>query len=172
MFQNNTVDIHQIPTYQNIVLNNLHENYKKVLKVNAVGYIFISIAISIAVYFIFQETQKFIFIGVIMLLFSYIAIAPILALKNKKYAFREYDVIFTKGLFTKSTHIVPYIRLQHVVIKQGWYAKKLGLASLKLYTAANDNVDVTIPGLTLQDAERWKTFLLNRLQELEDDSNE
>jgi len=38
-----------------------------------------------------------------------------------------------------------------------------------LHTAASDNLDVSIPGITLEEAERWKTYVLNRMQELDDE---
>ncbi len=41
-----------------------------------------------------------------------------------------------------------------------------------MYTAANNFSDISIPGLTLEDAERWKSYLMNRIQELNDESEE
>src|SRR5690606_21537303 len=121
--------------------------------------------------FIFNEPEKYYFIGSVLLLSIIIGCFPLITYKKKQYAFRKHDVLYKKGLIFKTTNIVLYIRLQHVVTKQGWYAKRLELAVLGLHTAARDNVDVAIPGLTLEEAERWKSFLLNRLQELEDEAN-
>lgn len=170
MFENNTLELDEIPQYQQVDYTYLHKDYVKILWMNAGITLFTGIVVSVAIYFSFEEVEKFYFIIGILFLLSYIALFPLFAYKKKKYAFRQHDALYTSGLIFKATHIVPYIRLQHVVIKQGWYAKRLGLAVLQLHTAANDNVDVSIPGLTLEDAERWKSFLLNRLQELEDES--
>ncbi|HLV51122.1 MAG TPA: PH domain-containing protein [Flavobacterium sp.] len=170
MFENNTLELNQIPKYEEVTFTNLHKDYVKIVWVNAVIFFLIGIALSVALYFIFEESEKYYFIAGILVLFSFIALFPLLTYKKKKYAFRQHDALYSSGLVFKSTHIIPYIRLQHVVIKQGWYAKRLGLATLQLHTAANDNVDVSIPGLTLEEAERWKSFLLNRLQELDDDA--
>ncbi len=170
MFENDTVELNQIPHYQEVDFNSLHSDYVKILRMNAAITLFVGLAISTALFFVFEDFERFYFIGAVLFVFLNIAIFPLIAYKKKKYAFRQHDAIYSSGLIFKSTHIIPYIRLQHVVIKQGWYAKRLGLAALQLHTAANDNIDVTIPGLTLEDAERWKSYLVNRLQELEDET--
>ena len=169
-FENNTVSLDEIPKYETVDFTNLHPDYVKIVRMNALITILIGIAISAALFFIFDETQKYYSIAGILLLSVIIGCFPLLTYKKKQYAFRQHDALYRKGLLFKSTNIVPYIRLQHVVIKQGWYAKRLGLAVLELHTAANDSVDVAIPGLTLEEAERWKSFLLNRLQELENET--
>ncbi|HLW40746.1 MAG TPA: PH domain-containing protein [Flavobacterium sp.] len=168
MFENNTLDLDQIPQYEEVVFTDLHKDYVKILQMNAAITLLIGVIVSVGLYFIFEETEKYYFIAGILLLSVFIGCFPLITYKKKQYAFRKHDVLYKKGLIFKSTNIVPYIRLQHVVIKQGWYAKRLELAVLELHTAANDRVDVAIPGLTLEEAERWKSFLLNRLQELED----
>ena len=170
MFQNETITLDQIPKYEEIAYTNLHKNYVKIVRMNALIGILFGIAVSVAIFFVFEEFEKYYFIIGFSLLMLLISLFPLLTYKKKKYAFRQHDVLYKKGLIFKTVNIIPYIRLQHVVIKQGWYAKKLGLATLELHTAANDRVDVSIPGLTLEDAERWKSFLLNRLQEIEDEA--
>ena len=170
MFQNETITLEQIPKYEEIAYTNLHKNYVKIVRMNALIGILFGIAVSVAIFFVFEEFEKYYFIIGFSLLMLLMSLFPLLTYKKKKYAFRQHDVLYKKGLLFKTVNIIPYIRLQHVVIKQGWYAKKLGLATLELHTAANDRVDVSIPGLTLEDAERWKSFLLNRLQEIEDEA--
>ena len=169
-FDNTVIDLEQLPQYETIDYTDLHKDYGKIVQMNTLIFILIGIAISVAIYFIFDDVERFYFMAGVIFLSTLIGCFPLLTYKKKKYAFRKHDVLYKKGLIFKSTNIVPYIRLQHVVIKQGWYAKRLGLAVLELHTAANDSVDVAIPGLTLEEAERWKSFLLNRLQELEDES--
>lgn len=170
MFQNETIILEQIPKYEEIACTNLHKNYVKIVRMNALIGILFGIAVSVAIFFVFEEFERYYFIIGFSLLMLLMSLFPLLTYKKKKYAFRQHDVLYKKGLLFKTVNIIPYIRLQHVVIKQGWYAKKLGLATLELHTAANDRVDVSIPGLTLEDAERWKSFLLNRLQEIEDEA--
>lgn len=170
MFQNDTILIDDIPKYQEIETQPLHASYKKIVMLNSLITLLLGVGICIALFFLIDEIEKFYAIVPILLISVLLALFPMLSYKKKKYAFRQHDVIFKKGLIVKNTHISPYIRLQHVVIKQGWYAKKLGLATLVLYTAANNFSDISIPGLTLEEAERWKSFLMNRMEDLNNES--
>lgn len=170
MFENNTIELNQIPKYEEVSFTTLHKDYVKIVRINMFLTFLIGLGVSCVLFFTIDEVEKYYIIGVVLFLTLLLGLFPLFAYKKKKYAFRQHDALYTSGLIFKSTHIIPYIRLQHVVIKQGWYAKRLGLATLQLHTAANDNVDVSIPGLTLEEAERWKSFLLNRLQELDDDA--
>ena len=170
MFENTLVKLNEIPKYQEINFSSLHKSYKKIVVLNSLFTLVLGNGICIAFFFLIDEIEKFYAIVPIIVISALLALFPLLSYKKKKYAFRQHDVLFKKGLIFKSTHISPYIRLQHVVIKQGWYAKKLGLATLVMYTAANNFSDISIPGLTLEEAERWKSFLMNRIQELNDES--
>jgi len=170
MFENTLVELDEIPQYQEITFSGLHNNYKKIVILNSLITLLLGVGICIALFFLIDEIEKLYAIIPILVISALLALFSLLSYKKKKYAFRKHDVLFKKGLIFKSTHISPYIRLQHVVIKQGWYAKKLGLATLVMYTAANNFSDISIPGLTLEEAERWKSFLMNRIQELNDES--
>ena len=170
MFKNDSIALENIPKYEEVSFTALHKDYVKIVRMNMLLTFLIGLSVSCVIFFTIDEVEKYYIIAGILFLTLLLGWFPLVAYKKKKYAFRQHDVLYTSGLIFKSTHIIPYIRLQHVVIKQGWYAKRLGLATLQLHTAANDNVDVSIPGLTLEDAERWKSFLLNRLQELDDDT--
>ncbi len=172
MFENNTVEIDHIPQYQEIEFSNLNNNYKKIVVLNSLITLLLGVGICAVLFFLIDEMEKLYVITPLFLISVLLAVFPLLSYKKKKYAFRKHDVLFKKGLIFKATHISPYIRLQHVVIKQGWYAKKIGLATLVMYTAANNFSDISIPGLTLEDAERWKSYLMNRIQELNDESEE
>lgn len=170
MFENTLVELDKIPQYQEITFSGLHNNYKKIVVLNSLITLLLGVGICIVLFFLIDEIEKLFAIISILVISALLALLPLISYKKKKYAFRKHDVLFKKGLIFKTTHISPYIRLQHVVIKQGWYAKKLGLATLVMYTAANNFSDISIPGLTLEEAERWKFFLMNRIQELNDES--
>ncbi len=51
------------------------------------------------------------------------------------------------GVFTKVTQMVPLSRLQHVDLQRGIIERRLGLATLVLFTAGTNNSVVLIPGL-------------------------
>lgn len=172
MFENRLISLDEIPKYEEVVLQKLHKEYRKVVVMNAAITLFVGALLSAALlYWIDKEDGVYTFFYIPFVVALLFAVHSFLAYSKKKYAFRTHDVLYKIGLIWKSTHIIPYIRIQHVVVKQGWYAKKLGLATLQLHTAANDKFDVNIPGLLLEDAKRWKSYVLNRIQELDDETN-
>jgi len=67
------------------------------------------------------------------------------------YAMRDDDLLFRRGLLFQRFVAVPYGRMQLVDINRGPIARMLGLADLKLVTAAA-TTGVAIPGLTEADA--------------------
>lgn len=173
MFENRLISLDEIPKYEEVVLQELHKEYRKVVVMNAAITLFVGALLSAALlYWIDKEDGVYTFFYIPFVVALLLAVHSFLAYSKKKYAFRTHDVLYKSGLIWKSTHIIPFIRVQHVVVKQGWYAKKLGLATLQFHTAANDNVDVSIPGIALEEAERWKTYVLNRMQELDDEGQE
>ena len=77
--------------------------------------------------------------------------------------------MYRSGIISEINEIIPYNRLQHVVLKQGWLSRSLGLATLKMYTAANGG-SISIPGILYDEAEKIKELLLDKInsEELND----
>lgn len=168
---NNLVTINQIPDYEQIPLTNLHSEYKKIAHMSALIALGIGLVLLLVIFFVFDAVEKYCAIVGLFLIFVFVISYISINYKYKKYAFRQHDAIYKSGIVFQVTHIIPYVRLQHITIKQGWYAKRLGMATLCLYTASS-NGDISIPGLSLQEAERWKIFLLNRIETTENEYDE
>jgi membrane protein YdbS with pleckstrin-like domain len=77
------------------------------------------------------------------------------------YLLRDDDLLFRRGLLFQRFVAVPYGRMQLVDITRGPLARIMGLADLKLVTAASTS-GVAIPGLAEPDA----AALRDRLVEL------
>lgn len=75
------------------------------------------------------------------------------------YQLRDDDLMFRKGLFFSRLVAVPYGRMQLIDIQRGPVARMLGLASLKMVTAAAAT-GVAIPGLPVEEAERLRDHLI------------
>lgn len=75
------------------------------------------------------------------------------------YQLREDDLVFRCGIMWQRVVSVPYGRMQLVDITRGPVARALGLADLKLVTAAAVT-NVAIPGLLLPDAEELRDRLV------------
>jgi len=75
------------------------------------------------------------------------------------YLLREDDLLFRRGIMFQRFVAVPFGRMQLVDITRGPLARSLGLAELKLVTAAAAT-GVVIPGLPLADAEELRDRLV------------
>jgi membrane protein YdbS with pleckstrin-like domain len=80
------------------------------------------------------------------------------------YAFREQDLLARKGWLFQETHVVPLQKIQHLVIKTGPIEKRYQLATLKLYTAAGTFSDISVVGLTGEQAALLKEWITRQNQ--------
>jgi membrane protein YdbS with pleckstrin-like domain len=79
------------------------------------------------------------------------------------YVLREDDLVFRRGILYSRLVAVPYGRMQLVDITRGPVARALGLAELRLVTAAA-STDVTLPGLPEQAAAALRDELVARAE--------
>jgi membrane protein YdbS with pleckstrin-like domain len=79
-----------------------------------------------------------------------------------RFEIRDDDLYLERGVFTRVTTVVPFVRVQHVDTQRGPVERLLGLGSVVVYTAGSRGADVTIPGLTPDRA----TDLQRRLRNL------
>lgn len=78
-----------------------------------------------------------------------------------RYAVRQHDVILQTGVFWRKETVQPLKRIQHVEQVQGPLDKRLGLTTLRLYSAGTGHVTFQIPGLDAEVAARISTFILD-----------
>src|SRR5690606_36251405 len=69
-----------------------------------------------------------------------------------RYAVRQHVVIRRAGVFWTTETVQPINRIQHVEREQGPLEKRLGLSTVKLYSAGSGNVTLRIPGLEAETA--------------------
>ncbi|WP_156727367.1 PH domain-containing protein [Streptomyces apocyni] len=81
--------------------------------------------------------------------------------RSWRYAERVDDLLIKRGVLWREETVVPYGRMQLVEVTSGPLARKFGLASVQLHTAAAAT-DATLPGLVPEEAQR----LRDRLTEL------
>jgi membrane protein YdbS with pleckstrin-like domain len=79
------------------------------------------------------------------------------------YVLREDDLVFRRGILYSRLVAVPYGRMQLIDITRGPIARALGLAELRLVTAAA-STDVTLPGLPEQQAATRRDELVARAE--------
>ncbi|ODR82762.1 hypothetical protein BG842_17065 [Haladaptatus sp. W1] len=97
-------------------------------------------------------------IGVGYVLFKY---------RTWRFEIRDDDLYLERGVFTRVTTVVPFVRVQHVDTQRGPIERLLGLGSVVVYTAGSRGADVTIPGLTPERASELQGRLRNLAVESE-----
>nr|WP_231754608.1 PH domain-containing protein [Halapricum sp. CBA1109] len=76
----------------------------------------------------------------------------ILLYRTWEYRVREDSMYLDRGVVTRVQTVVPYVRVQHIDTSRGPIERAVGLSSLVVYTAGSRGADVTVPGLTPEEA--------------------
>ena len=77
-----------------------------------------------------------------------------------RYALDEAGLRIRRGLFWRSETLVPRSRVQHTDINRGPLDRKLGLATLKVYTAGTKLASVALEGLPAERAVELRDALV------------
>ena len=68
------------------------------------------------------------------------------------YQIQDDAIYLERGVLTHVRTLVPYVRIQHVDTSRGPFERTLGLSTLVVYTAGSRGADISIPGLTPEEA--------------------
>ncbi len=166
-FTNETINTKQLPRYESVELTSLHKNYWKVLLIN--NAIIFSI-IAIVMIFLWmniedsQEFSPFLVFGIFLVIVNGSFFLNRISFKKKAYAFRNHDVIYRSGLIATNTMVIPYNRVQHVALHEGFLSRYFGLAKVEIFTAGGTASDIEIPGIAKEEAENIKQLLMGKIQ--------
>lgn len=167
-FTNQTLDTKQLPRYEEVQLSALHPKYKRVTLINVALIIAILIIAFAVFYFVNKEniSNKIWFSLTITttVISGLICFFSILSFKKKAFAFRNHDVIYRSGIIATNTMIIPYNRVQHVALHEGFISRIFGLAKVEIFTAGGNNSDLEIPGIAKEEAENIKQLLMGKIQ--------
>lgn len=165
-FTNETIDIAQLPKFEEVVFSVLHPNYWKVTLISlAVFFLVLGIGVGLVIYFnedlspfVSQLSIGFAVLVLLVLFFSRISF------KKKGFAFRTHDVLFRHGIIATNTLVIPYNRVQHVALHEGLISLFFGLAKIQIFTAGGASSDIEIPGIAKEQAENIKQLLMGKIQ--------
>ena len=167
MFTNLEIDIDTIPKVESVKLISISKRYLKILFINiCIQYVILFGFVILVKTFLKEEWVSNVFwyvITVLSLVFVLQCTFIILSFKKRGYALRTQDIIYSQGLLNYKKTTVPFIRIQHLETKQSFIAKKFGLASLHVYTAGESGGDLSISGLTLEEATRINELLTTKI---------
>ena len=164
-YRNEPIDTKSLPRFEDVQLMPLHPSYIKIIWLNlALIFIGIALAAGAALYNIDELQDHWLIVTVIYgvaLILS--IILALVSFRNRGYAFRTHDAIYRNGAIALTTTIIPYNRVQHVALHEGFISRKLGLAKVEIFTAGGDKSDIQIPGIKKEQAERIKQLLMGKI---------
>lgn len=170
-YENHVISPEEIPKYANVTLQPVEAVYKKVLYINwGIAYtLFISLLIALFIFIKPLQIDWLIaIVALTLLLLISITIASVeIGFKNKTWALRDKDIQFKKGWLFQTTHIIPFVKVQHCELVSGPIGRKYGLASIKINTAASNDIDISIKGLKQETAEQLKAFIMDKIEAYE-----
>ena len=173
-FTNETIETAALPRFEEVILTPLNKAYYRIMLFNITFFHAIAGAgIGCLLYFSADIARLWYipFSGWVISLILALIISYI-SFKNKGFAFRTHDVIYRSGAIAISTIIIPYNRVQHVALHEGWLSRRFGLAAIEIFTAGGSNSDVTIPGLEKEHAEKIKLLLMGKVLNLQADEQQ
>ena len=166
-FSNNTIDIKQLPRFETVAFQKLEPNYWKVVLINLfITVAILSIGLGIVYYLVDEFRKEAIYLAITLgLIIAITFVFSRISFVKKGFAFREHDVLFKNGIIATNTIIIPYNRVQHVALHEGWLSRYFGLAKVEIFTAGGSSSDIKIPGIEKEQAEKIKQLLMGKIQQ-------
>ena len=165
-FTNEPIDITALPRYEEVKMNALQPKYWNVILLNISAiFLIIGIALAVIIYFVEEIHSLAWLFGLVYLLFlGFTFLLSKISFQKRGFAFREHDVIYRSGILATNTMIIPYNRVQHVALHEGFISRYFDLAKVEIFTAGGDSSDVSIPGIKKEQAEDIKQLLMGKIQ--------
>ncbi|MEM6768425.1 MAG: PH domain-containing protein [Bacteroidota bacterium] len=171
MFENPTISIEELPAVDKIDFSPLEKEYQQYQFFNwIIRSIIYLLGATLFLLITGLFTDIVISLSAYSLIILFIIARGVVIYKGfpfKGYAIRTFDVTYKTGWLWKNLISVPFNRIQHVSMGQGFLEKGFNLAHIKVFTAGGDSSDLSIPGLRPEDATRLKEFITNKIKERE-----
>lgn len=161
-FVNPQVDVAALPRFDAVRLDKPSPAYPRLVAI-VVALIAAPVLLAVILFAALARPPLAFRLGVALAAVAVLAGAAWIALahaRSIRYAVREHDVILRAGVFWRTESVQPLERIQHVEQVQGPLAKRLGLATLKLYSAGTGRATFAIPGLDAATADAVRRFVL------------
>ncbi len=172
-FTNSIILPENLPTLTEAEFNPVDRKYIRILIFNNLLTTFFFLAV---VWVFYYSTNGKIGLGVPLIATGGVLLIMILTLASTLWAFkfrgyliRERDIAYQRGWLRYRLTTIPLNRIQHVELIQGLLAKRMKLASVKIYTAGSSGDDLVIPGLPLVTAKHIREFLTGKISQDEQD---
>ena len=100
-------------------------------------------------------------LGIAFLVAILISLYLYIAIPCKQYCLTDTDLHFACGVIYHKIYSHPILRIQHVELKRGPLERTFKLASLQVFSAGGAMHTFEIPGLSLDDAQKIRQFILD-----------
>jgi membrane protein YdbS with pleckstrin-like domain len=165
-FTNETIDTTKLPRFEDINFSLLHHSYWKVILINSF-FFFLILVIGLGLLLFFNQGLLLFIVEISVIFFVLLFVVVLLSrisFKKKGFAFRTHDVLYRYGVIATNTVIIPYNRVQHVALHEGFVSRFFGLAKIEVFTAGGSSSDIQIPGIEVEQAENIKQLLMGKIQ--------
>ncbi|GAA4243878.1 MULTISPECIES: PH domain-containing protein [Winogradskyella] len=167
-FTNLQIQTEQLPKVEDVVLKPISKSYLKIILLNKLALYTGLIGLVFGLKYIIEKKEEvqlnlWYMLSAVVVFCIFNFIVSLLAFKKRKYAMREHDVVYAKGLLVHSITTVPISRIQHVEESRSWLARHFGLATLKIFTAGEAGSDLSIKGLPYIEAKQIKEIISDKV---------
>lgn len=167
LFQNNSLDLADLPQLDDTPLESLSPSYLKVSYLGTTIFFVILATVLLAVRFFAEfDIPYWVELGIVsvwLLLFVLSLWHTYEDFHLQGFAIRARDLTYRSGVFFRSTTVIPYNRIQHAEVKQGPIERRFGLQRLEIYSAGGDGSDLYIPGLPGNRADQLRDYIIEKV---------
>lgn len=168
-FTNDTLDIGNLPKYEEVPLNAVSKKYWKVVVINlAISLFILAIGLAALLYFSIASRPYIYVIIIGYIVFSILLFVMYKTDINRRgYAVREKDILYRSGIIAISTTIIPFSRIQHIALDEGFLSRMYNLGQLRIFTAGGSSGSLHIPGINIDLARQIKETLMKQINAAE-----
>lgn len=167
-FTNETIDTSLLPKFEEVAFTALQPKYLFVVLIGLLRTLALLVLVPTVVSIFkpeFFSGRVLLILGIVIPTFSILLVVfSIIGFRKKGFAFREHDVLFRHGIIATNTIVIPYNRVQHVALHEGFISRFFGLAKIEIFTAGGSSSDIEIPGIEKEQAENIKQLLMGKIQ--------
>lgn len=166
IFENSSINLTDLPDFEAVALTPISRNYGVVVAFNTILFTIILLSAFLVFHFVEPLFFGIYFPSVLTVIFVFLVAIYLItyfSFFTKKYGIRSHDLIYQSGLLKKTTTIIPFSRVQHVDLEEGWLSGMLGIKSVVVYTAGQNGGDIKINGLEKELAESINQLVLNKI---------
>ncbi len=164
LFVNKPIEVEGLPQLEMGDFLPLHKEYLYVRLVATIIFFAFLTAAGVGLYFATDLEVWHIYLP-LGSFFVFRLVVQIFGFKRKGYQMREHDISYRTGLIFHKATSVPLVRIQHSEVTRGPLQRLFDLATVKIYTAGGQQSDLSIPGLTPDEAYKVRDYINKLVRE-------